>query len=86
MHTKPAVEELSSWFGATVLFVGVALWGLQFTVGVFNGWGWALAIGGSWMILGTLLLFPDMRLYAGAESPAELLYQAEAERVGPSDD
>lgn len=66
--------ETSAGFGVAVLAVGVVLWALQFGFGVFASWSWAMIVGGAWVVLGVLLLFPDVRLYTGARSPAEQYY------------
>jgi len=73
-HTRAA--ETSAGFGTVVLLIGIALWGLQFTFGVFASWGWALVVGSAWTVLGVLLLFPDVRLYTGAQSSAEMHHQS----------
>ena len=75
MNTNGSAET-SGGFGIAVLAVGIALWALQFTSGVFANWGWALVIGSAWTVLGVLLLFPDVRLYTGARTPAEAYYDS----------
>ena len=78
MNTRVDAVEASAGFGAAVGTVGIGLWVLQLTVGIFASWGWALLIGSAWMVLGALLLFPDVRVYTGARSPAEAYYAAES--------
>jgi len=79
-------SEASAAFGVGVLAVAVAVWAFQFTLGVFDGWGWALIVGSAWTVLGLLLLFSDVRVYVGAQSPAERYHRAGSERRGLSDD
>lgn len=79
-------SEASAAFGVAVLAVAVAVWALQFTLGVFDGWGWALVVGSAWTVLGLLLLFSDVRVYLGARSPAERYHRGGSERRGVSDD
>ncbi|CDK39415.1 putative membrane protein [Halorubrum sp. AJ67] len=76
MSYQTGTAETSVGFGVVVLLIGAALWGLQFAFGVFAGWGWALAVGSAWMVLGVLLLFPDVRLYTGTRSPAETYHES----------
>ncbi|MUW15343.1 hypothetical protein GJ633_12325 [Halorubrum sp. CBA1125] len=83
---QPGAVEASAGFGITVLLVGAAMWALQFAFGVFAGWGWALAVGSAWTVLGVLLLFPDVRLYTGARSPAEAYYESTDDRPGTRSD
>ncbi|GAB7009645.1 hypothetical protein [Halorubrum trueperi] len=86
MTIGSAGTEVSVGFGAGVLAVAAAVWTLQFTVGIFAGWGWALLVGSAWTVLGLLLLFPDVRLYAGVRSPAETYYRSGDGRYEPTDD
>lgn len=76
MNKQSGVMDTSAGFGVAVILVGIALWTLQFAFGVFAGWGWALVVGSAWTVLGVLLLFPDVRLYTGARSPAETYYES----------
>lgn len=80
MSTRAGVAETSVGFGVVTLAIGLALWLLQFSVGVFASWGWTLLVGSAWMILGLLLLFPDVRLYTGARPPAEAYYESASDR------
>ncbi|MDB9252874.1 hypothetical protein [Halorubrum ezzemoulense] len=86
MSVESRASEASMAFGVAVLAVAVAVWAFQFTLGVFNGWGWALIVGSAWTILGLLLLFSDVRVYVGAQSPAERYHAAGTEYNVPSDD
>lgn len=63
----------------TVVAVGIVLWLLQFSFAVFTNWGWVLAIGSARTVLGVLLLFPDVRLYTGVQSPAEAYHESSGE-------
>ncbi|MFD1569706.1 hypothetical protein [Halorubrum laminariae] len=78
--------EVSAGFAVSVLAVAAAVWALQFTVEIFTGWGWALLVGGALTVLGVLLLFPDVRLYTGARSPAERYHRSAEEYHEPADD
>jgi len=86
MSVKSRASEASTAFGVAVLAVAVAVWALQFALGVFDGWGWALVVGSAWTVLGLLLLFSDVRVYLGARSPAERYHRTGSERRGLSDD
>lgn len=86
MSVESRASEASMAFGVAVLAVAVAVWAFQFTLGVFNGWGWALIVGSAWTILGLLLLFSDVRVYVGAKSPAEQYYATETGYDVSSDD
>ena len=76
MNEQSRVADTSVGFGVAATLVGIALWTLQSTFGVFAGWGWALAVGSTWTVLGVLLLFPDVRLYTGTRSPAEIYHES----------
>ncbi|TKX73719.1 hypothetical protein EXE46_12660 [Halorubrum sp. GN11_10-6_MGM] len=76
MNVHTGAVDTSVGFGTVVLLIGAALWVLQFSFGVFASWGWALIVGSAWTVLGVLLLFPDVRLYTGAQSPAEAYHNA----------
>lgn len=76
MNAYTGAVDTSVGFGVAVLLVGATLWALQFSFGVFASWGWALIVGSAWTVLGVLLLFPDVRLYTGARSPAEAYHDA----------
>jgi uncharacterized membrane protein YeiB len=86
MSVRSRADEASVEFGVAVLAVAAAVWTFQFTLGVFDGWGWALMVGSAWTILGLLLLFSDVRVYVGARSPAEQYHRSGTEHRGPSDD
>ncbi|QKG92078.1 hypothetical protein HPS36_04180 [Halorubrum salinarum] len=86
MSVDSRASEASMAFGVAILAVAVAVWAFQFTLGVFNGWGWALIVGSAWTILGLLLLFSDVRVYVGAQSPAERYYATETGYDVSSDD
>lgn len=86
MSVESRASEASTAFGVTVLAVAVAVWAFQFMLGVFNGWGWALIVGSAWTIMGLLLLFSDVRVYVGAQSPAERYYATETGYDVSSDD
>jgi hypothetical protein len=86
MSVESRASEASMAFGVAVLAVAVAVWAFQFTLGVFNGWGWALIVGSAWTILGLLLLFSDVRVYVGAKSPGERYHATETGYDVSSDD
>jgi uncharacterized protein (DUF58 family) len=40
-------------------------------LGVFTGWGWAMAVASLWVLFGSLLFFSDGRVYQFERSPVE---------------
>lgn len=68
-----ASTEVSVPVGGALLVAGLLAWGAQYALGIFAGWEAAVPIGGLWIALGALLLFPDMRLYRHGRSPLESL-------------
>ncbi|TKX78003.1 hypothetical protein EXE53_23510 [Halorubrum sp. SD626R] len=86
MTTDSGGAEVSAGFAVSVLAVAAAVWTLQFTVGIFTGWGWALLVGSALTVLGALLSFPDVRLYVGARSPAEQYHRTAEEHYESVDD
>ncbi|MFA1609916.1 hypothetical protein [Halobellus rubicundus] len=70
---KSSHAETSVSAGVLLVGFGVGTWLLHYAVGVFTSWGWAAAIGSVWVILGTLLLFSDVRVYQFDRSPTEQL-------------
>lgn len=70
--------EASTPFGGFLVAVGVALMLLNATQAVFASWLWAVVVCGAWVAFGSLLLYPDVRLYQYDESPTEALLQDEA--------
>jgi len=75
MSQYAGAAEASTAFGTIILLIGAAVWMSQFVFDVFTSWGWAMFIGGTWVVLGVLLLFPDIRLYTGAATAAEKYHQ-----------
>ena len=86
MTTESAGAEVSAGFAVGVLAIAAGVWALQFTAGIFTSWGWALLVGSALTVLGVLLLFPDVRLYTGAQSPAERYHRSAEEYYDPADD
>lgn len=72
-------RETSVTTGALLASIGVALWLLHYGFGIFAGWLWAMVIGGAWVLVGALFLFPDVRIYHGVRSPAERYYSGQYE-------
>ena len=72
-YTQSSHAEASVPAGALLIGLGVGTWLLHHSLGVFTGWGWAAAVGSVWVVLGTLLLFSDVRVYQFDRSPVERL-------------
>jgi len=70
---ESSYAESSVSAGMLLVGLGVATWLLNYAVGVFTSWGWAAAIGSLWIVLGSLLLFSDVRIYQFDRSPTEQL-------------
>jgi hypothetical protein len=70
---ESSYAETSVHAGSLLVALGVAVWALHYAVGVFTGWGWAAAFGSLWVVLGSLLLFSDVRVYQFDRSPVEQL-------------
>ncbi len=65
--------ETGTPVGMVLIAIGVGLWLSQLYVPVFSNLTWA-ALGGSlWVIVGSLLLYSDVRLYHLDRSPVERL-------------
>lgn len=73
--------EASTPIGALFVVLGVALVLAHATVGVFTGWSWAILTVGLVTGTGTMLLFPDVRLYQFDRSPLEQLVTELDERT-----
>jgi protein-S-isoprenylcysteine O-methyltransferase Ste14 len=72
--------ETSVHAGSLLVALGVGIWLLHYAVGIFTGWGWAAAIGSLWIVLGSLFLFSDVRVYQFDRSPVERLLVESEER------
>lgn len=66
--------EASTPFGGFLIVIGLVLFALNTVVPVYANWLWAVAISGSWMAFGSLMLYPDVRLYQYDDSPLERLF------------
>jgi uncharacterized protein (DUF58 family) len=71
--TRSSHAETSVPVGVLFVTLGAATWALHHFLGVFDGWGWAIAVGIPWVLLGSLLLFSDVRVYQFERSPVERL-------------
>ncbi|MDY6819860.1 MAG: hypothetical protein SVG88_14460 [Halobacteriales archaeon] len=65
--------ETSVPVGALFIMLGVGIWLAHHFIGMFTTWTWAVLVGSIWIIAGSLLLFPDIRLYQYDQSPLEQL-------------
>ncbi|MGQ4554489.1 hypothetical protein [Halobellus sp. GM3] len=77
---ESSYAETSVHAGSLLIALGVGIWMLHYAVGVFTGWGWAAAIGSLWIVLGSLFLFSDIRVYQFDRSPMEQLLAEHEER------
>lgn len=71
--TTSSYAETSVHAGALFIALGVGVWLGHYTIGIFTSWVWAILMGSIWVIAGSLLLFPDIRLYQYDQSPLEQL-------------
>ncbi|MFB6298999.1 MAG: hypothetical protein ABEH65_01925 [Halobacteriales archaeon] len=71
--TSRSYAETSVPVGALFITFGVGIWLTHHFIGMFTAWTWAVLIGSLWIITGSLLLFPDIRLYQYDQSPLEQL-------------
>lgn len=65
--------ETSVPVGAGLIAFGVGILLVNYFFTVFTAWSWGLLVGGVWIALGTLFLYPDVRLYQYDQSPLEQL-------------
>jgi hypothetical protein len=72
-NTASSHAETSVPAGALLMALGAATVLLHHFLGVFTGWGWAMAVGSLWVLFGSLLLFSDVRVYQFEQSPVERL-------------
>lgn len=84
-YTRFSCAETSVPAGALLVGLGVGTWLLHHFVGVFTGWGWAAVAGSLWVVLGTLLLFSDVRVYQFDRSPVEQLIVEDEQWAGDID-
>lgn len=71
--TAVSHAETSVPAGALLITLGAATVLLHHLLGVFTGWGWAMAVASLWVLFGSLLLFSDVRVYQFEQSPVERL-------------
>lgn len=75
-HMEPLESdylELSVPAGIALTTVGIITFIFQFRIQLFSEWTWAILYSNLFIILGTLLLFSDVRVYQFGASPTERL-------------
>jgi len=71
--TPLSYDETSVPVGALCIALGVTMVLSHHYLGVFTSWTWAIVFGSAWLIMGSLFLYPDIRLYQYDRPPLEQL-------------